>query len=101
MSNWMTCTTCRAIVQLNATGICLGCQGGFSGPLEEENYKAIKEEVEPKKETGYLPTETKLKEEEDAVQKSSSEEVYVQSKTKTSKRVRKGNPKKKKITKES
>jgi hypothetical protein len=35
-SNWMTCTSCRAVVQRNDTGICLGCQGGFSGAKEEE-----------------------------------------------------------------
>ena len=36
ISNWMTCTCCRAVVQQNNTGICLGCQGGFTGPLEQE-----------------------------------------------------------------
>ena len=35
-SNWMQCTTCKAIVSQNNTGICLGCQGGFTGPKEEE-----------------------------------------------------------------
>ena len=32
----MTCTCCKAVVQQNNTGICLGCQGGFSGPKEDE-----------------------------------------------------------------
>ena len=36
---WMICTCCHAVVQLNATGICLGCQGGFAGPQDEDKYK--------------------------------------------------------------
>jgi len=41
MSNedkWMSCTSCHAVVQLNATGVCLGCQGGFGGQAEEDEY---------------------------------------------------------------
>ncbi len=37
-NSWMSCTSCHAVVQLNATGICLGCQGGFSGQHEEDKY---------------------------------------------------------------
>ena len=35
---WMTCTSCHALVQLNATGTCLGCQGGFNPLNEEDKY---------------------------------------------------------------
>ena len=44
MSNedkWMSCTSCHAVVQLNATGVCLGCQGGFGGQAEEDKYMPI------------------------------------------------------------
>jgi len=49
---WMTCTSCRAIVQLNATGTCLGCQGGFGCQSKEDRY---------------LPIETKLKSKEEEI----------------------------------
>ena len=46
---WMSCTSCHAIVQLNATGVCLGCQGGFAGQQEEDKYVSPEERQEPKK----------------------------------------------------
>lgn len=42
-NSWMQCTTCKSIVKMNSTGICLGCQGGFAGPQEEDKYEEIKE----------------------------------------------------------
>ena len=35
----MVCTTCRCTVAQNNTGICLACQGGFSGVKEHDAYK--------------------------------------------------------------
>ena len=32
---FMHCTTCKGLVQVNATGTCLGCQKGFAGPQED------------------------------------------------------------------
>lgn len=56
MTEWMSCNTCRRVVWQNETGICLACQGGFSGklapddyflqnPMKEEDY-AIEEGIE-------------------------------------------------------
>ncbi len=36
--NFMTCNTCRCLVQVNCTGICLGCQMGFAG-LQKDEWK--------------------------------------------------------------
>jgi len=54
---WMCCTCCHAVVQLNATGICLGCQGGFCGQLDEDKYKP-EEELKGKELSEVLITET-------------------------------------------
>ncbi len=61
-SNWMKCTTCKSIVVLNATGICLGCQTGFTKPLDEERY-GLKPTLDPVPEPitakyEYMPIET-------------------------------------------
>lgn len=36
----MTCTTCQRVVQVNNTGICLGCQRGFVNLPQEDSLKA-------------------------------------------------------------
>lgn len=36
---FMTCNTCRSVVQLNNTGICLACQGGFIGVAQSDAYE--------------------------------------------------------------
>lgn len=36
---FMTCSTCARVVQINNTGICLGCQRGFTGLDAEDVYK--------------------------------------------------------------
>jgi hypothetical protein len=48
----MTCNSCRSVVNLNNTGICLGCQMGFSGIgqqdsllFQKENFLKIKEDL--------------------------------------------------------
>ena len=37
----MTCTTCKATVQVNATGTCLGCQQGFNKFMKDDHYKEV------------------------------------------------------------
>lgn len=68
---WMPCTTCKAIVQLNATGICLGCQGGFNPQNKEDRY---------------LP-----KEGEDAIQKQETKSMDVQPEARDGEGMGKGN----------
>lgn len=47
---YMHCTTCKRLVIVNPTGICLGCQGGFSF-IETDHYKPeIKDAAEERKE---------------------------------------------------
>lgn len=69
--DFMNCSACQHLVQVNPTGICLGCQMGFAGPQKdswrnfEENPKkkgildqtledkyAFKEREEPKSDLG-------------------------------------------------
>jgi hypothetical protein len=33
--DYMHCTTCGFLVQVNPTGTCLSCQGGFGGPKSD------------------------------------------------------------------
>lgn len=37
--HFMTCNSCQRVVQINNTGICLGCQRGFTGVDAEDVYK--------------------------------------------------------------
>lgn len=54
---YMTCNRCRKVVQVNNTGICMGCQLGMAGPLEEEAFKPTNEQVSEKKRNncGIIP----------------------------------------------
>lgn len=36
---YMNCNACQRVVQINNTGICLGCQRGFIGVDAEDVYK--------------------------------------------------------------
>lgn len=36
---FMNCNSCQRVVQINNTGICLGCQRGFTGMPAEDVYK--------------------------------------------------------------
>ena len=49
-NNWMTCTSCKAVVQLNATGTCLGCQGGFGCQSEEDRYLPVETKTQSNEE---------------------------------------------------
>lgn len=35
---FMICTTCKATVHINPTGLCLACQKGFTGVPDEDRY---------------------------------------------------------------
>jgi hypothetical protein len=37
---YMNCNACQRVVQINNTGICLGCQRGFTGVDAEDVYKS-------------------------------------------------------------
>lgn len=49
---FMNCTTCQRVVQINNTGICLGCQRGFTGMDAEDAWKP------PAKNTQNIPEDT-------------------------------------------
>jgi len=38
MTEWMNCNACKTVVINNETGICLGCQRGFTYKLQEDAY---------------------------------------------------------------
>jgi len=60
----MPCTTCRRVVQINCTGICLSCQRGFVDVDQEDIYNT----VEPAP-FGVLDLTLQKMEEENAAQK--------------------------------
>ena len=77
---FMACTTCKRVVQSNATGTCLGCQRGFVAEPQEDAYEHHKQE------------------ENNSIQKPESEEVFLRKSPKPRKKVRKRNAKRKTIT---
>lgn len=77
---FMACTTCKRVVQSNATGTCLGCQRGFVAEPQEDSYEHYKQE------------------ENNALQKPESEEVFLRKSPTTREKVRKRNEKRKKVT---
>lgn len=92
MNNLMTCTTCKALVQLNATGICLGCQGGFNPFNDEDKYVPVETQLQSKEEE-ITRLKAREKELEDAIQKQSTKEIHVQPEARTCQRVRRSNTK--------
>ena len=56
--DFMTCNTCRRVVKVNNTGVCLGCQRGFT-----------KEELEDYKEAKVASLEARQQELEQSLQK--------------------------------
>jgi len=73
--DWMPCTTCKRVVKINNTGLCLGCQRGFTGLDAEDVWKP-----EPKVEAKVSEKErleTRQKEIEDALEKVSEQESSV------------------------
>lgn len=45
--DFMTCNSCTHLVEVNPTGICLGCQMGFAGPQKDSwrNFPEEKKEI--------------------------------------------------------
>ena len=78
---FMACTTCKRVVQSNATGTCLGCQRGFVAGPQEDSYEHHKQE-----------------EKNNALQKPEPEEVLLRESPTTREKVRKRNEKRKKVT---
>lgn len=61
---FMNCNACRTLVQVNPTGICLGCQMGFSGPQADAwkpDPTQSKVETSPAPETDIVPPKRKRK----------------------------------------
>lgn len=40
---FMHCTTCSALVNINPTGVCLGCQRGFTNTPQEDSWRHSEE----------------------------------------------------------
>lgn len=109
----MTCTSCKAVVQVNATGTCLGCQQGFNKFIKDDHYKEVDENLKPKEkrdncgiitkkeENEIIRLEERKKELEDALQEPTAKEVPVQPKARSRKGVRGGNTKGKKAPEKS
>lgn len=91
--NFMTCTTCTRVVQVNCTGICLSCQRGFLHEPGEDAF--ISNEHQTKK------LKARLEEIEDALQKSETKSVDVHQQTRNGKGMGERNPKRKKASPQS
>ncbi len=111
---WMNCNACKAVVQANSTGICLGCQMGFTGIPQEDAYPVQKAEVKEEVNADENIYETDIPNVQDNCQKNTEEELNTDAdevksptkiplgnKAKTRKRVRRKNTKRKKATKKS
>ncbi|NGX36890.1 MAG: hypothetical protein K1000chlam2_00035 [Chlamydiae bacterium] len=57
----MECQTCKGIVQVNNTGICLGCQRGFVGIPQEDTYNATSDEESKKQNLSTIHQSQSLK----------------------------------------
>ena len=90
--NFMNCGSCGMVVEINNTGICLGCQRGFINLPQEDAWKNS-----PEKEK--LRLEERKKELENAIQKSSSAEVSICNQPKGSPGIRTPHAKRQKATK--
>lgn len=80
----MECTTCHAIVEVNNTGICLGCQCGFTQVPQSDHFD---------------PPTKQNTEKINAIQKPSPEKVSVRNKPRDRQGVRKSNSQGKKVAK--
>lgn len=87
---WMECTTCHATVEVNNTGICLGCQCGFTQVPQSDKFDPPTKQNHEK---------TQKIERTDAIQKPSPEKVSVRHKTRYRQGVRKSNSQGKKAAK--
>lgn len=98
MIRYMTCTACKSLVQVNATGICLGCQGGFSGQQEADRYIDKETQLEHVNQD-IAELVNRQKELVDAIKIASPKSMDACKQTEASKGVRKSNSKREKATK--
>ncbi len=91
---WMECTTCHATVEVNNTGICLGCQCGFAQVPRSDQFDPPTKQ-NPEKTQKIERTDERI----DAIQKPSPEKVSVRHKTRYRQGVRKSNSQGKKAAK--
>ena len=89
---FMNCTSCQRVVQVNNTGICLGCQRGFMREPQEDSWKPPT--------PVYNGVDFKEKR-PDAIQKPSPKEVLLQKTSSPSKKVGSSHPKRKKAPQKS
>jgi hypothetical protein len=83
----MTCNTCRKIVYVNNTGICIGCQIHSTEPQADEFKESYQQKLE-----------NRVKEIEDALQKQETKSMDACEQTNHGQRMGKGNSKRKKTT---
>lgn len=93
--DFMTCNSCRKLVHVNNTGICLGCQTHSSTPQPDEWKPTFQEQLE-KRATELQEEIKKSKETEDAIQESEAKSVDVCEQTNHGQTVGKRNSKRKK-----
>lgn len=93
--NFMKCTTCSALVNINATGICMACQMQNGGIPQEDTYTAKNVQN-----TAILSELLAKKQEiEDALQKSESKSLDACQPTEDGEKMGKGNAKRRKTPK--
>ena len=102
--NYMKCTTCTALVNANATGICMACQMQNGGVPQEDTYKEpiLAKSVNKPSDLGAKSVEQLMerqKEIEDALQKSESKSMDACEQAEDGKTVGKGNAKRRKTPK--
>lgn len=95
----MECTTCHAIVEVNNTGICLGCQCGFTQVPQSDQFDPPPDQFDPPTKQKTEKINEKTNERIDAIQKPSPKKVPVCHKSTSSRGVRKSNSQGKKVAK--
>ena len=90
--DFMTCTTCRAVVQINNTGVCLACQKGFK-QAPEQDHDAFTEQDQLAK------LKKREKELEDAIQVETTREMDVGNSSGNGQKMGKRNAQKRKASK--
>lgn len=102
--NYMKCTTCQALVNVNATGICMACQMQNGGVPQEDAYKepVLAKSVNKPSDLGEKTVKELMerqKEIEDALQESESKSMDARQQAKDGQTVGKGNAKRRKTPK--
>lgn len=98
---FMECQSCKGTVQINNTGLCLGCQRGFIGVPQEDAWKPEEEYGQNTANSDTKMAELQKRQEEiekelsNANEKPSSKSLSPRKQAKDGKRVGKGNTKRK------